>query len=260
MCCRGFVALLAGLLALCHGPLANAGLPETLERLRGGVVAVGTLQKTRQPPARLLGTGFAVADGRHVLTNAHVLAAPMAEAKGETLAVFVGHGRQAEARSARVVARDEEHDLALIEIGGTPLAALKLGDSRQVREGQAFAFTGFPIGVMLGLHPATHRALIAAITPIAIPANTTRELTPQRIRRLESPYTVFQLDAVAYPGNSGSPLYDPDSGAVVGILNSVFVKESKETLLERPSGISYAIPSEYARALLKAQGLGAAGM
>ncbi|MCW8974852.1 MAG: serine protease, partial [Sedimenticola sp.] len=35
------------------------------------------------------------------------------------------------------------------------------------------------------------------------------------------------------------------------VLNSVFVKESKETLLERPSGISYAIPVRYVHALLK---------
>ncbi|MCW8949129.1 MAG: S1C family serine protease, partial [Sedimenticola sp.] len=61
----------------------------------------------------------------------------------------------------------------------------------------------------------------------------------------------YQLDGTAYPGNSGSPVYDSQSGRVVGVLNSVFVKESKETLLERPSGISYAIPVRYVHALLK---------
>ena len=62
---------------------------------------------------------------------------------------------------------------------------------------------------------------------------------------------VLQLDATAYPGNSGSPVYLPDTGEVVGILSSVFVKESKERVLSDPSGISYAIPIQHAQKLLK---------
>ena len=56
-------------------------------------------------------------------------------------------------------------------------------------------------------------------------------------------YSVFQLDATAYPGNSGSPVYDVASGEVVGIVNSVFVKGTKESALSAPSGITYAIPA-----------------
>ncbi len=72
--------------------------------------------------------------------------------------------------------------------------------------------------------------------------------------RLQNPYTVFQLDATAYPGNSGSPLYEKDSGQVVGIINKVFVKDTKENLLAKPSGISYAIPIQYGKALLAKKG------
>jgi serine protease Do len=61
---------------------------------------------------------------------------------------------------------------------------------------------------------------------------------------------VFQLDATAFPGNSGSPLYDPATGEVVGILNMVFVKGTKESALTQPSGISYAIPSNFLIELL----------
>lgn len=75
------------------------------------------------------------------------------------------------------------------------------------------------------------------------------------VKRLRNPYKVFQLDATAYPGNSGSPLYDPGTGAVVGIINSVAVKESKENILSKPSGITYAIPAIHALALMRAAGV-----
>jgi S1-C subfamily serine protease len=62
---------------------------------------------------------------------------------------------------------------------------------------------------------------------------------------------VFQLDATAYPGNSGSPLYDPDTGEVLGVVNMVFVKGTKESALTQPSGITYAVPSSHLEQLLK---------
>jgi S1-C subfamily serine protease len=139
----------------------------------------------------------------------------------------------------------------LLKITGAPLPALSLGDSDKVREGEIYAFTGYPIGMVLGLHPATHRGMISAITPSAIPAPRAGQLNQAVLERLQDPYLVFQLDATAYPGNSGSPLYDPETGSVVGIINKVFIQGTKENLLSQPSGISYAIPIRYAESLLK---------
>ena len=76
-------------------------------------------------------------------------------------------------------------------------------------------------------------------------------LDSKTLRRLSiGSYTVLQLDIVSYPGNSGSPLYDPGSGEVLGILNMVFVKGTKESALSNPSGISYAIPVSFLKALI----------
>nr|BAL53106.1 peptidase S1/S6 chymotrypsin/Hap [uncultured Gammaproteobacteria bacterium] len=230
---------------------AWAGLPETVAQVKPSILAVGTFQRTRSPPAVFRGTGFAVADGRYVLTCAHVLPDSLDEEKSELLAVFFRFQRQDRLRRAQVVATDPAHDLALLKISGDPLPVLALGDSNRVREGEEYAFTGYPIGMVLGLYPVTHLALIASITPIAIPALRADKLDPKLLPRLYKPFSVFQLDATAYPGNSGSPLYHPETGEVVGILNKVFVQESKESLLSKPSGISYAIPIEYARKLLK---------
>ncbi|MDP5072164.1 MAG: serine protease, partial [Congregibacter sp.] len=68
---------------------------------------------------------------------------------------------------------------------------------------------------------------------------------------LRRPFDVYQLDAIAYPGNSGSAVYRVITGEVIGVMNSVFVKESRETLLSAPSGISFAIPVKHLRALLE---------
>lgn len=230
-------------------------LPDTIVKIKPAIVAVGTYQKTRRPPAVFLGTGFVVGNGHYIVTNAHVVAVKIDSEKRESIAVFAGEGELADMREATKAAEDFDHDLALLEISGPPLPALVLGNSDRVREGETCAFTGFPIGMVLGLHPVTHRGIISAITPIVIPQLSTRQLGTAVLKRLTTPYNVFQLDATAYPGNSGSPLYDPATGQVIGILNKVFVQESKESLLQKPSGISYAIPINYLRALLKKAGV-----
>ncbi len=231
-------------------------LPDTIAKVKPGVVGVGTILATRRPPARFVGTGFVVADGRHVVTNAHVVPVTLDSEHHESLVVLVGGpASKGQVRKAHRVAVDKVHDLALLKIEGRPLPALKLGDSGRVREGELYAFSGFPIGMVLGMRPVTHRGIVSAITPIAIPQISTKHLDTQMIQRLRSPYNVFQLDATAYPGNSGSPLYDVENGIVMGVINRVFIKESKETVLEKPSGISYAIPSRYVRALLRKAGV-----
>jgi len=131
------------------------------------------------------------------------------------------------------------------------LPPFKLGNVSSVREGQLYAFTGYPIGMVLGLHPVTHRGIISAISPVAIPLIRTNKLNEKLLKRLQDPYPVFQLDATAYPGNSGSPLYDTESGEVIGVINKVFIQESKETAITKPSGITYAIPVNHVEKLLR---------
>lgn len=249
-----FVAV-AGLAARGVSADGLGSLPDTVARIKPSIVGVGTYQADRQPAVRLMGTGFVVGDGRHALTNLHVIPGEINSAHHEVLAIFAGQGEAASVRLAEKVGEDAQHDVALIKFSDAPLPAMTLGNSDRVREGQMYAFTGFPIGAVLGLYPVTHRGLISAITPEVIPFDNSRQLTPELVSRLKEPYMVFQLDATAYPGNSGSPLYDPATGAVIGIVNKVFVSESKEAVLQHPSGISFAIPIRYARDLLLKAGL-----
>lgn len=248
-----WVACLASCLLGAAGAV-RADPIDTIERVKASVVAIGTYERTRNPPFAFRGTGFAIGDGTWVATNAHVLPPALDGERRESLvAVLPGINiTTGQARTARVIAVDRGRDLAILAIEGPRLTPVRIADSFRVREGQILYFTGFPIGAVLGLIPATHRSMVAALTPISIPADDAAQLDAQAIRRLSAgAASVMQLDATAYPGNSGSPLYDPESGGVVGILNSVFVKASRETLISQPSGIAYALPVQWLLEMMK---------
>jgi len=250
--------LVAILIGSPHALAANQ-LPEAVARIKPSIVGIGTFQQTRSPPTVFSGTGFAVADGRHIVTNAHVLPRTLATERKESLVVLVGGAEEAENRPAQIIAIDRGRDIALLQIEGSPLPALTIGNSSNVVEGQDLAFTGFPIGMALGLYPSTHRATLAALVPIARAGITAKQLNPRMIAQIrDSAYVVFQLDATAYPGNSGSPLYDPVTSEVYGIINSVFIQGTREQAITRPSGITYAIPSVHIRNLLNQAKLGPA--
>lgn len=235
--------------SLCFAELAN-----TIERVKPAVVAIGTFLKTQSPPFVFRGTGFAIANGNLIATNAHVLPETPTPDSPE-LAVLIRSTRgDSNIRRARIVKKDSDHDLAIIQIDGPPLPTLSIGDSATVREGQGIAFTGFPIGGSLGFSPVTHRGIISAITPIALPGANSHQLNEKLITQIRRGiFDVFQLDATAYPGNSGSPVFDETTGIVIGVVNMVFIKGSRESALSAPSGISYAIPAKYLQNLLNTQ-------
>ncbi|HTS23453.1 MAG TPA: serine protease [Casimicrobiaceae bacterium] len=239
------VSLVAPEAALADGAVA------TIERVKTSIVAIGTYERTRSPGFQFRATGFAVGDGTLVATNAHGLPLSLDSEHRETLAIMIpGRGREPQMREARTVVVDPDSDLALLRIEGAPLPPLKLGPDG-AREGQSVLFTGFPIGAVLGIIPATHRGMISALTPIAIPTPAAANLDARIVRRLTTgPFIVLQLDATAYPGNSGSPLYDPDTGEVLGIINMVLVKSTRESTISEPSGITYAIPARHLKNLL----------
>lgn len=224
-----------------------------IEDVKGSVVAVGTFERTRSPAFRFLGTGFAVADGSLIATNSHVVPETLNHDRNETLVIAVSAPEgKIRAREARTVAVDPQHDLALLKIDGPPLRPLPVTSSDHAREGDTYLFTGFPLGSVLGLVPVTHRAMISAVTPIAIPGARDRALNSRLIRQLKTgPFRVYQLDATAYPGNSGSPLYNPQTGEVAGVVNMVFVKAAKEAAIAQPSGITYAIPAKALHELIE---------
>ncbi len=232
--------------------VAWADLSDTIVRLKPSVLLIGTFKSTDSPRFQLRGTGFVVGDGQMVVTNAHVLPSDMSSSDAPAVVVQVRLASgDWQMRSARVLGTNAPRDLALLRMEGPAVPAMRLGSSTTVREGADLAFMGFPIGGVLGFSVVTHRATVSSITAAALPSPSAGRLSEQAIRGLRGgTFEIFQLDATAYPGNSGGPLFDPTTGDVVGVMNMVLIKGTRESALSQPSGISYAIPSVHVQELL----------
>lgn len=245
-------ALALALVVAMLAPARGQELPATVVKVKRSVVGIGTMLKTRHPAVVFFGTGFAVGDGLSIITNAHVIPKLLDGAGLEELGIVVGNGEAISFRPARLAGLDREHDLAHLRLSGAPLAPLALGKGELAPEGMSLAFTGYPLGMRLGLYPATHRALLAVVAPVVRPSQSSRQLDVRTLAQLQrKPFEIYQLDGTAYPGNSGSPLYDPASGTVVGVINAVFLKGLKESAASDPSGITYAIPVRHVHDLLQ---------
>lgn len=247
---RRLVLALAAMAALP----ARADLAEVIARSKASVLPVGTFNATDSPRFGFRGTGFVVGDGNLVATNFHVLPAGAEADSGPAVVVMAGRtGDTAQLRRARVVATDRARDLALLRIEGPPLTPLPLQEGEMAKEGQSIAVLGFPIGGTLGFALVTHRGIIASVTTAALPAATAQQLDPRALVRLrEGNFDIYQLDATAYPGNSGGPVVDVDSGRVLAVINMVLIKAGRESALSNPTGISYAIPVRHLVELVKA--------
>ncbi|MES2152905.1 MAG: serine protease [Pseudomonadota bacterium] len=249
-CCAGAVVAWCMAGAACASDLIHV-----IAQVKPAIVGIGTFQKTRSPAVNFVATGFVVGDGLSVISNAHGIPDLLDSENKEVLGVVVAQGEHFDFRPAEVAGIDKTHDLVHLRLTGAPLPALQLGDSDTVPEGRSVAFTGFPLGMVLGLHHVTHRATVSALTPVTMPSISSRKLDVRVIAQLQkSPFSIFQLDGTAYPGNSGSPVYDPENGEVLAVINMVFVKGLKETAITSPSGITYAIPVNFVRTLLQQKG------
>lgn len=197
----------ATILEAVAGPTAVTSLTSELqmlaEQLRHVTVRVAA------PGAHFEGVGAGIvwpSSGRSiVMTNAHVVP----PRRGLRLAVVDEAGHRVD---AEVIARDIEHDLALLAPEHVPNdwpAPASIGDARALRAGEIVVALGHPFGV--------GGALSVGIVHAAA-------------RRDES---WVQADIRLAPGNSGGPLATLD-GAIVGI-NCMIAR-----------GLGIAVPSHIA--------------
>ncbi len=188
--------------------------------------AIYTAQNARPPrgqddESKGAGTAFVVHPNGWLITCAHCVV----DAAGFEIAIG---GKTYE---GRVVATDDDNDVALVRIDAKGLAALPIGDSEKVQVGEEVRAFRFPLASLLGDSVKATRGTVSGI-----------ECTDN--------HKVFQIDAAIDPGNSGGPLVR-ETGEVVGVN---FVKVSDEI----GSGVGLAVPIDYAKRLLAAQNVSAA--
>jgi S1-C subfamily serine protease len=169
-------------------------------------------------PQQGQGSGFVLTKDGLILTNNHVIG------NSQKLEVMLSDKHK---YKAKVLARDPNHDLALIKIDAPSLTPVTLSDSRGLMVGQRV----YAIGNPFGLNGTMTRGIISAIRSVRSPNGAPIE-------------DAIQTDAAVNPGNSGGPLLN-SRGEVIGITTMIASNGADQS-----SGIGFAIPINTARAIL----------
>lgn len=242
------------LACLSWAPSRAGTLIDLVAVAKRSVCAVGTFNALDAPRFGFRGSGFAVGDGSVVATCWHVLPDVTASVRPGVTSLAIqltGADGMLELREAELLQSDRLHDLALLRVRGHAVPPLTLAPPASGREGMGVALIGFPIGGVLGFRQVTHRGILASIVASALPSANSRQLSEGAAARLrEGSFELLQLDVTAYPGNSGGPLFDIETGLVIGVVNMVLIKGNRESALSQPTGISYAVPVRYLAELI----------
>ena len=137
-----------------------------------------------------VGTGILWRRGGFILTNQHVLG------RKKRVRVTLEDGSEA---PARVLAREAEIDLVLLQVELPDLPVALIADSRDVKVGQIVLAVG---------HPWGQRGVVTAGIISGLGSATTR--------RKGKNIPIIRSDVTLAPGNSGGPLVNT-LGGVIGI-------------------------------------------
>jgi len=177
----------------------------------------GLQQQPRQQQFQSLGSGVIVdADKGYVLTNNHVVE------NADKITVTLYDNRSVE---AKVVGKDPETDVAVLQIKADNLTAIPLANSDALQVGDYVVAIGNPFGLK---HTVT-AGIVSALGRAGIE---------------DGKYENFiQTDASINPGNSGGALVDLN-GNLVGINTAILSKGGGNI------GIGFAIPINMAKTVM----------
>jgi serine protease DegS len=192
--------------------VAERTLPPQLEGLFGDM-----WPGVRQRVERSLGSGVILDTDGHIVTNNHVVD------DASVIKVQLADGREAE---AKVMGRDTDTDLAVLQIGLKDLPTMPMGRSDTLRVGDVVLAIGNPVGlsqtVTQGIVSATGRGQLG-------------------VARFEN---FIQTDAAINLGNSGGALVNA-AGELVGINTAMFARNAGI------EGIGFAIPVNLVRGVME---------
>ena len=181
---------------------AAAGLDRDMIRARNER-AVAMVYVELQSGEVASGTAFAVRADGTLLTSAHVVSDTDGSAPRRIAAQFANSDQ---VWTARVLAMDPEHDLALIKIdailGTVPTVARLNVRPDSILVGAPVLMIGYPLGGTLAPSPRAHHSIVAPLAD----AGTVAFVASGR----------FEVRGYGAAGTSGSPIFD-SLGEVVGI-------------------------------------------
>ncbi len=187
-----------------NDPATLSNLPAVVDKVKPAVVQITSeqiqLNQFNQPFSVPAGVGSGVIydkDG-HILTNNHVVEG------AQRLEVSLVDGRSME---AKVIGKDAQSDLAVIQISGDNLPIAQLGDSSTLRVGDWVIAIGNALGLPGG--PTVTVGVASALgRSVQEPGegNTAGPIL----------FDLIQTSAPINPGNSGGPLINL-AGQVIGI-------------------------------------------
>ena len=182
-------------------------------RVQAGVVFVQAGASLGQGAT---GSGFAIDDEGHIITNDHVV-----EGSNQFRVRF---GEDGEPIEAELLGADPSADLALLKVDpgdvGDDLHPLELGASEDLRPGDPVIAIGSPFG----LEGTVTSGIVSALG-----------------RTIQAPngFSIsgaIQTDAAINPGNSGGPLLD-EQGRVVGVNSQIRTGGANAN-----TGVGFAVP------------------
>jgi len=201
------------------------------QRLRPAVVQITSEQTAMdqfdQPftvPAGV-GSGFIYDAQGHILTNNHVVEG------ADQLLVSLPDGRSFE---AKLIGRDPQTDLAVVQIQGDGLPVAELGDPDQLQVGDWVVAIGNALALPGG--PTVTAGVVSAIGRTVQEPGTRTTVGPFL-------FDVIQTDASINPGNSGGPLANL-AGQVIAI-NTLVAGQAEPGV--QAQGIGFAIAIDTAK-------------
>lgn len=204
-------------------PVVSAATDADIETMKNSSVRVLITQG-----GRLLGkgSGFVIDDGKHIVTNYHVIEA--VEKQGAQAWVALGRGRDL-LRALEIRATSQANDIAVLSVD-QKLAkpSVKLVRREDIKAAEQVIAVGFP-----GTSDRVDEDWLNA------PATPTPGQVVQKLR-LGGAAHMVQITADINPGNSGGPVFN-SRGHVIGM----------STLKGRSSSLNYAVDSDEIMEVIK---------
>ena len=160
------------------------------------------------------GSGFVITADGYIVTNYHVIEDAV---KDSSVSITVSF-HDGSSYPATLVGGEEDNDVAVLKIEASGLQTVTLGDSDQLKVGQAVMAIGNPLGELTySLTDGLISALDRLITTGSGNDSTTMNM--------------LQTNCAINPGNSGGPLFN-SYGEVIGITTAKSSTSSSGTNVE----------------------------